>query len=270
MNDTASSMVQPSTFGASPEIENVFALIDAYVDRYPHAVFQEAIRSQVAEVKEIFADLLSRRVRIRTVEQLRSACNGMFLRFAERARASMGSPAADVPKDRCTYRSACFLGWPDYFDSAFMMQMTKHRRLAFSRVFEDSTDMRKAITVEHVLIVPDEAWYVHFAGTRDELRAWWQRPRRVIDRLARHDQVIVVSHRALRESGNIDEYLDFGLYGDVAVGLYRRGPFNEELTLHDFGSKEFAQCRLNWDRFIHGRGSESLDWGEFKCRLEQA
>lgn len=256
-------------FGNNPEIEQVFSTIDGFVDAHSQFVLGPAIASQVNSLKRMLSDLQNGRVRIESILPLREAAFGVCPKFAERCLKSLYDPHPEHAANRTQYRSVAHITSSDYFRRPFIVQMANCRRLAFDAVLPKNAQGRNnAIQVEHLLIIPETLWPDPSSLQTMNIAESWDELTLAIDGLHDNGQcnVFVVAERSLRKHGCIDKYLDFGLYGDVAVATYMRwSDYHEEVSYFNNPSVEYDQCQLNW--LSYKSDPSSTEWGRFKQML---
>lgn len=250
-----------------PNILQLVEQLEEYIESFVNPVFHQAMKAPIAQIKECLADWLVRRVRIRSIDQLQQVSNGMFRKLSERGADVQGC-AETNRKSASLYRSVVYLDSVDYFDRPFISQMATHRDIAVEHVArEQGRKAKELITIQRVIIIPEHRWN---SDNTAEFQNWWKSVSSKIDNLQSESKpdgwILCVSEAVLTDTGNLDDFLDFGLYGTVAVGAYRRLQNGEELCLCDSDSELFLRCERMWDRLLHF-SSKPIEWGEFKRRL---
>lgn len=255
-----------SEFG--PALFQLLDLLTEYAEGIAGDVFRPAVRSQVAEWRDRTFEILLGQVRLRSLQQIRETSYDMFKCLAQRSlRAKRPAVPSDsgLPEHASLYRSVSYLSRDDYFESPFLSEMARYRDIAFREVFGDPAANGSTVQIQRVLVVGQEHWY---ASPGSGFRDFWNRAEPAICRLASNSTVRVVSATQLPDSGSSDPILDFGLYGDVAVGVYHRVGDREELLIQDAHSSLFSQCECAW-RGLMDPASESIEWTEFTRRLHE-
>ena len=249
----------------SKVVVQLIDLISELEDCYGGTVWDEAAKESLARLKNEIIQLQIKRVTLRTLSAVREVSAGMFTQFARRAAAARA--LAERSSEASTYRSAMHVTSYRYFESPFLRQLAVHRDGAMDEVFGGDAALRKStVRMECVVIVPAKLWR---DAASPEGRAGWKS----IDAhlTANAGLLDVRTHLVLEEdlnsSSSLSPYLDFGLYGDVAVGVYSCTSGEEELRVEDGSSQLYAQCSQQWERFSHSSANR-LEWSEVVHRLK--
>lgn len=237
---------------------------------------------QLSDAQRSLADLIARRVALRDIETVRSTVRQMFTALALDA-AHTGRPSR--------YLSVSLCDEPDYFERPFIKILGLELDDAVTIVAEKQAPKSlPLVAVDRILVVPSRVFPEPAHVAFDEMRTWWDKVYRslgermsVMETVGPHNHLPVeialkISHDEAVNRHNIPlRGLDFGLYGEEAVGVYTADTrdmmasrdLKETLVVHEksaTGPAEFADCMGRWNALQH-RSLPSLSWRQLVSRL---
>lgn len=256
----------------SLSIDAIERQLDQVVSKMDNSVLAAAAKFEVTRLREYlhqfrrrWTDLNDGKVYLTDAKQLQSTCSEIFATLVR---------AASESKCPQRYRSVSICRTKDYFDQAAIRILGESLEAVIRNAASSTFSAGRLVTVDRYIIVPARYFPHPQAQAKDlvKMKGWW---RQIYDSLCEHTgpdlcggalevSLSVLSVKSLADAQI--EPIDFGLYGDLAVGIYERGN-SQVLKICDNTAPEFADCVRLWNLLKHG-SFPRLTWCQLVTRLD--
>lgn len=259
-------------------LDPVLADLDQLLERYPHPIFQAAVAGARRRTLRRSRNYDAWRTRLRdgqitlwNLDDIRQTAVEMFrmlVEHSQRAHAGEADGAA-------VYRSVSVASSRGYFGRPCIGVLTNAFDSAVARYLGAAHGALEHLALDRLVIVPTRYWIDKHDEVTSAQRTFWLPIRRALGALQaryEHHKLVKLTIRLMPAQTAKDRHLpleglDFGLYGDIAVGLYTRHGERERLTLWPGDATEMRRCDAAW-RVLTDPFAKAISWAEMAVRLD--
>ena len=254
-------------------------LVEELLRQSPDSILDAAVRQMLAkdlrylaERRKAWRGIVEQRIVLEDVGDVREVSFAMFSSLA--AQAVWGTGAVN----NRSYRSVSVCSSSRYFRRPLISTIGRAFEQAVApNVQVQQQSATQPILLDRILIVPDRYWAKPDPPStcrHEILRFWKPILEDVAAQQARCQQngliefrLRVVSQGAARACQLQVRELDFGLYGNIAVGMYQRKGVTEVLLLCGRHSNELRAAEAAW-RELSSSQAHGQTWDEFITELD--
>ncbi|MCP4036355.1 MAG: hypothetical protein GY733_05415 [bacterium] len=277
-------------------IENAKASISSIADSQLIEFARELSRYQAEQDYQELAAIAARWAEPSkftcVIDDVRSLMHLSFVLFRQIAQrnARLDGPGHVADKDRTDeeprhYFSVSYVRDPSYFNRSFIAQLSRQLDAAVATTLDAIAQEypgwrppnRPLVPTQRVVIIPEEYWPIGDCDRSGNFEHYWGSVVSILDRqncpsptwaadpfaASQKVDLYCVGEEVVRATGVPIDQLDFGLYGDVAVGIYRYEHERESIKLH-LGRDTVDRCRGVWRSLFHEE-MDCMSWERLKA-----
>lgn len=252
----------PNISSAAMIARHLNQIVHGYIDEF----LQEPGKFRAQIFTQWIAEFEQGCCRFEHVDEVRVATLPMFLNLVDRNN-------KQIPDKRVRYRSVSLVPNPKtqewkcpYFERRFISQIGLQRTVAVAIRSNRCTPDFSLLPVDRIIVVPSDVWIRANEDPEPSAREFWEGIQPKLDeQIDQGTTINCAPAEVLELYGMASEYQDFGLYGNLAVGLYSCEDRREQLALYSANSSTMDVCNAIWLDLLNGP-CEVTEWKEMKRR----